>query len=236
MICTWYIGAFCSWNGKPLFRSSFLHLALECFSKVAETIFVRHYISFSFPPMNIGCVNHICVFAFFAPAPSPLLSASHWKWLMAFRPHSECTNPWIECRCQIPLAWLPTNKQSNQNQVTITRFEAWSRSDLKENVPPELCLQQGVISSPGWTISRKVCRPVPLKAGAASCLLGGGPCAIQPSTATTRKPGVVRTLVDQTPGPCPTIQIRTKTNRNANTNTKTGTKMNTKTKVRLEHS
>ena len=125
----------------------------------------------SFPPMNIGCVNHICVLAFFAPAPPPLLTASHWKWLMAFRPHSECTNPWIQCRCQIPLAWLPTNKQSNQNQAT--RFEVWSRSDLKENVPPELCLQQGVISSPGWTISRKVCRSVPLKA--ASCLLGGGP-------------------------------------------------------------
>ena len=140
MICTWYIRAFCSWNGKPLFRSSFLHLALKCFSKVVETSFVRHYISFSFPPMNIGCVNHICVFAFFAPAPSPLLSASHWKWLMAFRPHSECTNPWIECRCQIPLAWLPTNKQSNQNRVAIIRFEVWSRSDLKENVPPELAL------------------------------------------------------------------------------------------------
>ena len=103
-------------------------------------------------------------------------------------------------------------------------------------MPPELCLQQGVISSPGWTISRKVCRLVPLKAGAASCLLGGGPCAIQPSTATTRKPGVVRALVDQTPGPCPTIQIQTKTNRNANTNIKTVTKINAKTKVGLEHS
>ena len=142
MICTWYIRVFCSWNGKPLFRSSFLHLALECFSKVAETIFVCHYIScFLSSDEHRLRESYLCV-GFFRPCTFTTVECYPLKVIdgisSTFRMHQPLNS--------MPLSntsGLVTDKQTIQTKPS-DYYQVWS---LKSVWPERKCAPRALFAA-----------------------------------------------------------------------------------------
>ena len=148
MVCTWYIWAFCSWNGEPLFRSSFLHLEIL---KRLRKLFTGYDGNYLCLPLYIPCFlasdehrlreSYLCVY-FFRPCTSTTVEWSPLKVIdgisSTFRMHQ-------------PLNWMPlsntsglvTNKQTIQPKPS-NYYQVWS---LKSVWPERECAPRGLFAA-----------------------------------------------------------------------------------------